>query len=211
MFGSVKLFGIISVGLAAGGLTVAEVRGQGRPVACVYQSQDKLNAWTNPQAVVNYVDTYSGLFEEAEHPWGEKRRLTKLRPDGAFELDITAAVSPFTCAHDYTREELKAGRLIARINADAAYNPKDKDTPPVPAGVSYVWVEFRPGTGPSSGWKAAIIPKGDPTNTQVVGVVYQAYAGPARGFSEARWVFDPTDDHLWASCAQNGCCTVKWS
>ena len=203
MFGSVKLFGLIGAGLAAGALTLVGVGGQGGPPACSYPSQDALDPWSNAAAVVSYAQANANLFEKLEHPYSDKRRLTKKRADGSFVLDVEAEVRPFKCAYDYKKSELNAGRLIARLEATGDYDPKSKGAK-LQAGVSYVWIQQRPG-----GLRAAIITTS--YNMKDMPVTYKKKPRgrvEKRTFSEARWLFDPADDHLWMSCAQLGCCTL---
>ena len=206
MFGSVKLFGLIGVGLAAGALTLPNIGQYGGAQPCDYIApQQGLDPRTDPVAARNYArdDVH---YAPAQHPFGQKRQLTR-KVGTQFQLVGAAGVAPAECAYDYKEGHLRQGRIIARIDSDVAY--KDTANPKFGTGVSYVWVDY---DGPNK-WRAVIIPHNNPTAKTITEsqVVFKHYPGAARNFSEARWLFDPADDHLWASCAQNGCCTLNWS
>lgn len=138
----------------------------------------------------------------AGHPFGEERRLTIKRPDGTFALGPFARAHPFECAHRFSSNALDSGRVVARIILPATEAYEKLGLPP---GVSFVYIDSVNAAAGTA--RALIIPLNPLFPAERRSVKVESQSTP-RSFPEARWIFDPEDDHLWVSCYSLGCCRV---
>jgi hypothetical protein len=140
-------------------------------------------------------------YESGADPTGENRDLTE-RQAGTpptWRLGPQASIEPNQCAYKNSATDLNGGRVIARIDSRRAY-PKLKLMP----GINYLYVvRYNEGTG--GAW-ALVVPETGNAPLDSLYLMVRIHTGYHRLFSEARWLFDPGDDHLWVSCVQYGCC-----
>jgi hypothetical protein len=153
--------------------------------------------------IVQYAQDSTRLrFDAPVSPTGERRRLTVKQPNGSFTLGPAAGIAPAHCSAGNNAADLVSGRVIARIDADSAY-PKLG----LPAGRSYVWVDRYNARTDSA--NAVIIPVDSTAPITALHLWVEQHGSQyGRNFSEARWLFDPTDDVWWETCIKYGCCRV---
>jgi hypothetical protein len=143
------------------------------------------------------------LKYQVGHPWGDERELTLKQPDGSFVLGPKARAHPWECAHANTPAALQSGRIVARVTLPATAGYAKLGLPP---GVSYVWIDRYDAATLTA--RAVIFPAATHFPIERRTVRVEVHPGNTRAFPEARWIFDPADDHLWVSCLSLGCCRV---
>lgn len=154
-------------------------------------------------AILSYARSLS--FHPANPPTGQTRRLTRMSRPGPenerrFALTVRGEVQPEACSHlnDATDLGPDQGRIVAKITMAGNY-----DKLLLPPGVSYLWVDNLVG----STARGVIVPGNLTDAARVLRVRFEAHPEyPQRSFAEARWLFRPNDDEVWASCARFGCC-----
>jgi hypothetical protein len=150
----------------------------------------------------DWLSWASGLqYESGTDPTGEDRDLTE-RQTGTpptWRLGPQASIQPNRCAYRNSAADLNQGSVIARIDSRRAY-PKLKLMP----GINYLYV-VRYDEARGGAW-ALVVPETGNAPLDSLYLSVRTHADYHRLFSEARWLFDPGDDHLWVSCVQYGCC-----
>lgn len=135
---------------------------------------------------------------------------------------------PQVCAHTFTRAELTRGRIIALVDIEtpgltqpapadtaAGYHKRHRHQDGTKhrhlyfsEGSNYVWIDslVMDANGQYGKARAVILPTNANYQVRAVQVNYETHG--RRNWAEARWKRVPWDDHLWATCAQTGCCTT---
>ena len=118
-----------------------------------------------------------------------------------------AVIQPEINSHLHGQNELKAGRIIAKLRIPASEKDSYEKLAMVPGHTTYWWVQRDPRRPDSSAGRSVYITevKGQqPLPMKEYPLVYVRHEGKFKQ-ALARWVWDPTDEKTQGSCSQ-GCC-----
>ena len=144
-------------------------------------------------------------FDSLEVAGDEQRLMVNPPCPGKCRYGPLATIQPERDAHLYSEEDLKEGRVIARMFLSKGEKNGYKKLGLVPGQITYWWVQKVPGRKDGSdgrsvyftATRAGLVKKEFPLK-------YESYGGAAKQ-ALARWLWDSKDEKTQGTCSSGTC------
>ncbi len=207
--------------LVAGALALAACPGEEKPIVAKGDASEAVvrptpdPGWRDSAAIVGLDSAalagYVAKLEfDTSHAVSDEQRLMVL-DRGSMRHGVLARVEPEVGAAVLTRENVKEGRIIARIvirSRDKITRSTAYATLGIEDSVSFLFVHQYPAVDGKPGeWEAVMI--GSSSKSKVyLDLEVQDHPRRYPYLSIARWIWSHNDEHLWGTCGPD-CCQAR--